>query len=143
MVHVTTRMIPFEALFGRPTSTVLSYEKGSGLVNEIDRLLINRDEILDVLKVNLLKAQQRMVKYANMKRRECEITSTTAILSSRHKHQKLAPRFIGPFMVVAWVGLVAYRLALLKHSIIHSVFHVFVLCKEVGANMPTFSIPKD
>lgn len=72
MVHVTTRMIPFEALFGRPTSTVLSYEKGSGLVNEIDRLLINRDEILDVLKVNLLTAQQRMVKYANMKRREVQ-----------------------------------------------------------------------
>ncbi|KAA0068128.1 hypothetical protein E5676_scaffold392G00100 [Cucumis melo var. makuwa] len=85
------------------------------------------DEILDVLKVNLLKAQQRMVKYANMKRRECEITSTTAILSSRHKHQKLAPRFIGPFMVVAWVGLVAYRLALLKHSIIHSLFSAEVL----------------
>ena len=48
MVHMATKMTPFEALYGRPPPTVLSYEKGSSLLNEIDQLLINKDEMLGV-----------------------------------------------------------------------------------------------
>ena len=44
---------------------------------------------------------------------------------------KLAPRFCGPFHVLAQVGLVAYQLALPSHIRVHNVFHVSVLKRYV------------
>lgn len=42
------------------------------VVGEVDHQLRDRDEMLVVLKANLQKAQQQMVRLANMKRREVE-----------------------------------------------------------------------
>eukprot|EP00253_Pinus_taeda_P015651 PITA_15651 len=44
---------------------------------------------------------------------------------------KLAPRFCGPFQILARVGLVSYQLALPSHIRVHNVFHVSVLKKYV------------
>ena len=44
------------------------------------------------------------------------------------KHEKLSPRFIGPFEILEMVGTVAYRLALPPSmSSVHEVFHVSML----------------
>jgi hypothetical protein len=48
------------------------------------------------------------------------------------KGSKLSPRFMAPFKVVEWKGLVVYRLALpvyLRHM--HDAFHVSVLRQYV------------
>ena len=46
------------------------------------------------------------------------------------KHEKLSPRFIGPFEILKKVGTVAYRLALPPSmSGVHEVFHVSMLRK--------------
>jgi hypothetical protein len=43
---------------------------------------------------------------------------------------KLAPRYIGPFLILERYGLVAYRLQLLETlSAVHNVFHVYQLKK--------------
>lgn len=146
-------MTPFEALYGWPPPSILPYVKGSSPVYEVDHLMKERDGILGVLKANLLKAQHRMVKYANAKRREVQFEIHDWVYVklrpyqqsslSCFKHPKLAPSFISPFMIVARIGQVAYRLALPKESLIHPVFHVSVLCKAVGSNRPLFPIPKD
>ncbi|XP_017647947.1 uncharacterized protein LOC108488159 [Gossypium arboreum] len=42
----------------------------------------------------------------------------------------LSPRFIGPYEVAKWIGLVAYRLLLSPElKCIHDVFHIFMLRK--------------
>ena len=42
----------------------------------------------------------------------------------------MSPRFIGPFEILDWIGVVAYRLALPPSlSAIHNVFHVSMLRK--------------
>ena len=46
------------------------------------------------------------------------------------KHEKLSPRFIGPFEILERIGVVAYRLALPPSmSYVHEVFHVSMLHK--------------
>ena len=46
------------------------------------------------------------------------------------KHEKLSPRFIGPFEILERIGAVAYRLALPPNMLgVHEVFHVSILRK--------------
>ena len=62
-------MTPFEVLYDCPPPSI-PYDKGSSPMNEIDHLLKDtkeRDVMLTVLKKNLMKAQQRMLKYASSK----------------------------------------------------------------------------
>ena len=59
----------------------------------------------------------------------------------KYTHPKLAPRFLGPFEVIALVGKVAYRLGLPEGAGIHPVFHISLLRKVVGNNLPVIQIP--
>ena len=49
------------------------------------------------------------------------------ISSSLGKCKKLAPRYCGPFLILAQIGVVAYKWALPPHVTIHDVFHVSLL----------------
>jgi hypothetical protein len=105
-----------------------------------------------VVHQHLLRAKQRMKKYADGKRSERQfqvddwvflklqpyIQSSLAARSN----QKLAFKFFGPYRVLARVGTVAYRLELPPSSSIHPVFHVSQLKKAVGAHHSvTSSLP--
>ncbi|KAG8389634.1 hypothetical protein BUALT_Bualt02G0249400 [Buddleja alternifolia] len=53
-------------------------------------------------------------------------------LAPYRKHLKLSLKYYMPYLITEKLGKVAYRLALLEGSAIHSVFHVSLLKKKIG-----------
>ncbi|KAL4304486.1 hypothetical protein GQ457_10G025610 [Hibiscus cannabinus] len=116
-------------------------EKGSSANDRVVRELHDRDAILRELKHNLVRAQTRMMDQADKHRREVELEEGSWAfvrlqpyrqLSLRlRRHQKLSPRFFGPYRILQRVGPVAYKLDLPASTRIHPVFHVSQLraCK--------------
>ena len=112
------------------------------MVDEVDKGLCERDELLQQLKGHLEKASNRMKQLADQKRRNCvfEVDDWVFLWLQpyrqfsvfRRAHQKLASRFFGPYQIVEQIGMVAYRLALPDTARIHQVFHVSLLKKKVG-----------
>ena len=136
-------MTPFEAVYGRAPATIHNYEHGTTAVAQVEASLKGRDEILKLLKENLVVARHRMKLNADRHRRELEFMVGDYVylrlqpfrqMSIRTRgHMKLSPRFYGPYQIVERLGKVAYRLALPDHSRIHPVFHVSQLKKKLGA----------
>ncbi|TYK27651.1 pol protein [Cucumis melo var. makuwa] len=61
-----------------------------------------------------------------------EVGSTYEGCSEIREKGEASPRFVGPFEILEWIGLVAYRLALPPaFSAVHDVFYFSMLRKEV------------
>ena len=63
-------MTPFEAVYGLPFPRLLTYIPGTTRLEAVDEVLHSREQILSLLKDNLQQAQQRMKKYADLRRSE-------------------------------------------------------------------------
>jgi hypothetical protein len=127
-------MAPFEALYGRKCTTPLLWN-GVG-----EQSLFGPDIIKDAEeKVRLIRdrlkiARSRQKSYADSKRREVTYEvgdrAYLRVLPLRGVKRfgikgKLAPRFVGPFKVLARKGEVTYELELPESlSAVHNVFHV-------------------
>ncbi|KAL4318204.1 hypothetical protein GQ457_18G013820 [Hibiscus cannabinus] len=137
----SVRMTPFRALYGRDPPTILSYMEDTAGSSQLNQQLLERDELLRVLKRNLQHAQQRMKTQADRHRRELQLEEGSwAFVRLRpyqqvslrlHRQQKLGPRYFGPYRVLHKVGQVAYKLDLPASTRIHPVFHISQLkpCK--------------
>eukprot|EP00253_Pinus_taeda_P026544 PITA_26544 len=89
---------------------------------------------------NLEAAQDRQKSFADRKRRfkEFQVRDHVFVRTQTRRSTlqwsgctKLAPRYFGPFQILARVGPVSYQLALPNHINIHNVFHVSVLKQYV------------
>jgi Chromo (CHRromatin Organisation MOdifier) domain len=109
----------------------------------VNSVLKDRQEALIILKVNLVKAQAYMKKYADMNRVERKFSVGNwvylklqpyrqVIVQGTGKNHKFKPRFYGPFEILAKMRIVAYQFNLSVGSLIHLVFHVSQLKKKVG-----------
>ena len=65
-------MTPFEVVYGRAPAIVHNYEHGVTAVAQVDQSLKERDEMLKLLKENLVTAQNRMKVSDDRHRRELE-----------------------------------------------------------------------
>ena len=132
-------MAPFEALYGRKCRTPLNWSEtgerqifGPDVINEAE-------EKVRIIRDNLKIAQSRQKSYYDSKHRDMIYQpgdqAYLRVTPMRGTHRfgikgKLAPRYIGPFKVLAKRGEVAYLLELPeKLSKVHDVFHVSQLKK--------------
>jgi hypothetical protein len=148
-VHSSTKVTPFEVVYGVPPPSLLTYVPSTSKVQAVDEHLRDRDYILCELRRNLLLAQNRMKCQADQHRRDVSFDIGDYVYLKLQPYRqtsvafrssmKLAPRFFGPYQVIAKVGSVSYRLALPSDSQIHNVFHVSLLCKYFGSIPPTIA----
>ncbi|KAL4018114.1 hypothetical protein IC575_021704 [Cucumis melo] len=141
--HASTKTTPFEAVYGRSPPPLLSYGDKKTTNNEVEVLLKERDSALSALKENLTLAQNRMKKFADLKRRELKLKVGEEVYLklkpyrqrslARKKSEKLAPRYYGPYKIIEEIGAMAYRLDLPPEAAIHNVFHISQLKPKLGA----------
>jgi hypothetical protein len=70
--HTALRATPFEVVYGRPPPPLLPYEPGSAKTEVVDTLLSSRDEVLEEVRQQLLRAQQVSKKYYDAGHRDEE-----------------------------------------------------------------------
>ncbi|XP_068636134.1 uncharacterized protein [Aristolochia californica] len=83
-IHSSTKMTPFEAVYGIPPPSLLAYVPSTSHVQAVDEYLCDRDVILHELRRNLLLAQERMKCQADRHRREVSFLVGDYVLLRKH-----------------------------------------------------------
>ena len=133
------KMAPFEALYGRRCRTPLNWsESGDSQIFGVDTLRAAEEQV-QLIRDHLKAAQSRQKSYADSKRRDVSFRVGDFVylrvtplkgMQRFHVKGKLAPRYIGPFKILARRGEVSYQLELPEElSDFHDVFHVSLLRK--------------
>eukprot|EP00253_Pinus_taeda_P007755 PITA_07755 len=140
--HATTKMTPYEVVYGQIPHSPTSYIKGCSKVQAVDQLLQNHTTMLAHLRENLHQAQNHMKQQADQHRSEHQFQEGDQVFLRLQPYKqtslkdkvchKLSPKFYGPYQVLQRIGEVAYKLALPPIAKIHPVFHVSCLKKLIG-----------
>jgi hypothetical protein len=133
------QMAPFEALYGRKCRTPLNWSETRKSQVFGPNIIREAEEQVQLIHDRLKAAQSRQKSYANPKRRELVFNvgdfaylRVTPLKGMQRFHVKgkLAPRYIGPFKILARRGEVSYQLELPRElSDFYDVFHVSQLRK--------------
>ncbi|KAK1441653.1 hypothetical protein QVD17_07716 [Tagetes erecta] len=151
--HTSTGTTPFSVVYGREPPSLFPYVTGETKNAELEQQLMDRDDMLKLLRQNLQKAQDRMRNQANLKRRELTLQVGDYVFLkiqpyrqkslAKRRNEKLSPRFFGPYRIKQVVGPVAYELELPPDARIHPIFHISMLKPARGSfsSVPTPPLP--
>ncbi|GKD46361.1 putative reverse transcriptase domain-containing protein [Tanacetum coccineum] len=130
--HTSIKAAPFEAMCGRKCRSPICWaEVGDAQLTGPEIIHETIEKVIQIKK-RIQAARDRKKSYADRIRKPLEFQAG----------DKLNPRYIGPFKILAKVGMVAYRLELPEQlSWVHSTFHVSNL-KKCFSDEP-LAIPLD
>lgn len=111
----------------------------------------HQKQVLQLLKDNLMLAQNRMKQQADQHRSERSFDVGDWVflrlqpykqmsLKQAKKDNKLSPDYYGPYKMLQNIGTMAYKLELHVASRLHLVFHVSCLKKVIGNKIPIKTI---
>jgi hypothetical protein len=141
------KMSPFEALYGRPYRTPLSWSESGERVIFGPDIVTETEEKVSQIQANILAAQSRQKSYADKIRNplEFEVGDHVYLHVSPMKgvghfgiKEKLAPRYIGPYSIIDKYGSMSYQVKLpVRLSGLHNMFHVSQLkrCLKPSADV--------
>jgi hypothetical protein len=149
--HATTKLSPFEALYGYKPPKLLDFVSDTTRVATMEDLLEHRQQVMGLLQDNLVAAQARMKLRADKHRQERHFEVGEWVFwrlqpfkqKTMHKKLgKLGPKFYGPFKVLERLRAVSYKLELPADVNIHLVFHVSCLKAKIGQTItPLHKLP--
>nr|GEV19645.1 putative reverse transcriptase domain-containing protein [Tanacetum cinerariifolium] len=137
--HKSNKCVPFEAPYRRKCRSLVIWA-------EVDKSQLIGHEIVQETMEKIMQIKERLKtardfqkSYADKRRKPLESNVGDHVLLKASpwkgvvrfgKKEKLAPRYVGPFKIVKYVGPVAYRLKLPQElSCIYDTFHVSNLKK--------------
>jgi hypothetical protein len=131
----SVKMSSFEALYGRPCRTPLSWSESGERVIFGPDIVTETEEKVKQIQANILTTQSRQKSYSNKRRRplEFEVGDHVYLRVSPVKgvrrfgiKVKLAPRYISPYCIIDKYGPLSYQVELPSKLIgVHNMFHVF------------------
>jgi hypothetical protein len=128
------KMSPFEALYGRPYRTPLSWSESGEWVIFGPDIVTEAEEKVTQIHANILTAQSHQKSYTDKRHRPLEFEVGDHIYLRVFPMKgvrrfgikgKLAPCYIGPYPIVDKYGPTSYQVELpSKLSGVHNVFHI-------------------
>jgi hypothetical protein len=128
------KISPFEALYGRPCRTPLSWSESGERVIFSPDIMTEVEEKVKLIQANILATQSRQKSYTNKRCNplEFEVGDHVHLQVFLMKgvcrfsvKGKLAPRYIGPYPIIDKYGPMSYQVELpTRLSGVHNVFHV-------------------
>ena len=123
------------ALYGYHPPSVTSYLRENSKVQAVEDHIEHQQQVLQLLKDNLVLAQNRMKQQANQhcSERIFDVGDWVFLwlqlykqmsLKQAKKDNKLSPKYYGPYKVFQNIGTMAYKLELPAASRVHPIFHV-------------------
>ena len=122
-------------LCGYQPPSITSYLRENYKVQAVEHHIEHQQQVLQLLKDNLMLAQNRMKQQADQHRSERSVDVGYWVflrlqpckqmsLKQAKKDNKLSPKYYGPYKVLQKISAIAYKLELPTASRLHPVFHV-------------------
>ena len=108
--HVSIHTTPLKIVYGRDPPTIRQYGHPKSPVDDIDRYLQERDQVLTLLKEHLSNTQAIMKADKDSSRRDVSYKEGDLVYLklrpyrmwalSKHFNEKLAPKYFGPYPTI-------------------------------------------